>query len=192
MGKHIICCQTRLSLCVMKYLTVAICVQFVLAAMVFASSITIGDAAPNFEVYSTNTSPLHSSSLKGNVLVITYETKDVVDKNKAFKDKVLELYSTDDSMSQSVRIIPIINCFKYVWPFKKYCIKKTLENARSLGIRLYYDKSGKMYDDFGMKDDESNVFVVDKNGIVSYFKEGQLNDNEIDQVMKLIHKLATH
>jgi len=134
---------------------------------------------------------LNSSSLKGKVLIITYETKDVVDKNKAFKDRVLELYSTDDSKSQSVRIVPIINCFKYVWPFKKYCIKKTRENARSLGIRLYYDKSGKMYDDFGMKDDESNVFVVDKNGIVSYFKEGQLNDNEIVHVLKLIHELAT-
>ena len=69
--------------------------------------------------------------------------------------------------------------------------KKTQENARSLGIRLYYDKSGKMYDDFGMKNDESNVLIVDKNGMVSYFKEGQLNDNEIGKAMKLIHELAT-
>ena len=113
----------------MKYLTVAICVQFTLAAMVFASSITIGDAAPEFEVYSIHSSPLHSSSLKGNVLVITYETKDVVNKNKAFKDNALELCFPDDSKNQPVRIVPIINCFKYIWPFKKYRIYKTQENA---------------------------------------------------------------
>ena len=176
----------------MKYLLFAICIHFALAAMIFASSLTIGGAAPEFEIYSTQSSPLHSSSLKGNVLVITYETKDVVNKNKAFKDKVLELYATDDSKGQTVQIVPIINCFKYKWPINKFCIKKTQDNARDLGIPIYYDKSGKMYDDFGMKDDESNVFVVDKNGMVSYFKEGRLNDNEIAHVMKLIRKLATH
>ena len=48
-----------------------------------------------------------------------------------------------------------------------------------------------MHKDFGIKDDESNVFIVDKNGMVSYFKEGQLNDNEIGKVIKMIHELAT-
>ena len=72
-----------------------------------------------------------------------------------------------------------------------YCIKKTQANARDLGIPIYYDKHGNMYEDFGMKDDESNIIVVDKDGTVSYFKQGKLNDNEVGLVMKLIHELAT-
>ena len=175
----------------MNSLLIAISIQFLFAAMLHASPITIGDAAPEFEVYSTHASSLHSSSLNGKVLVITYETKDVVDKNKAFKDKVLELYSTDTSKNQPVRIVPIINCFKYKWPINKYCFKKTQGSARDLGIPIYYDKNGNMYEDFGMKDDESNVFVVDKDGTVSYIKQGKLNDTEIGHVMKLIHELTT-
>ena len=58
-------------------------------------------------------------------------------------------------------------------------------------MRLYDDRKGTMYDDFNIRDNESNVFVVDKKGILSYCKAGKLNDKEIDQIMKLIQKLAT-
>jgi hypothetical protein len=81
--------------------------------------------------------------------------------------------------------------FKYTWPFDKYCIIKVQENARTLGVRLYDDRKGTMYSDFNIRDNESNVFIVDKKGVVSYRKAGRLNDAEIDDVMKLLQKLAT-
>jgi len=174
----------------MKYLPIAFSVSFFLAGIAFTSPLKVGDIAPGFEVYGEKSVPLNSSSLKGKVLVITYETKDVVDKNKKFKDRVLDYLSGDDKRS-TVTIVPVINCFKYTWPFDKYCITKVQENARMLGMRLYDDRKGTIYDDFNIKDNESNVIIVDKKGIVSYCKEGRLNDTEIDDALKLIQKLAT-
>lgn len=173
----------------MKYLPIAFSVPLFIAGIALASPLKVGDIAPGFEVYGEKSVPLHSSSLKGKVLIITYETKDVVDKNKKFKDRVLNYLSGDDTRS-TVAIVPVINCFKYTWPFDKYCITKVQENARTLGMRLYDDRKGTMYDDFTIRDNESNVFVVDKKGIVSYRKEGRLNDAEIDDVMKLLQKLS--
>jgi predicted transcriptional regulator len=57
-------------------------------------------------------------------------------------------------------------------------------------MRLYDDRKGTMYDDFNIRDNESNVFIVDKKGVVTYRKAGRLNDTEIDDVMKLIQKLS--
>jgi hypothetical protein len=114
----------------------------------------------------------------------------VVDKNKKFKDRVLD-YLSGNNKSSAVAIVPVINCFNYPWPFNKFCITKVQENGRTLGIRLYDDRSGRMYEDVGIRDNESNVFVVDKKGVISYCKAGILNDKEIDQIMKLIQKLAT-
>ena len=173
----------------MKYLPIAFSVPLFIAGIAFTSSLKVGDIAPGFEVYEGKSVPLNSSSLKGKVLIITYETKEVVDKNKKFKDRVLDYLSGDDRHS-TVTIVPVINCFKYTWPFDKYCITKVQENARTLGMRLYDDRKGTMYDEFNIVDNESNVIIVDKKGIVSYRKAGRLNDTEIDDVMKLLQKLA--
>ena len=173
----------------MKYLPIAFCVPLFIAGIALASPLKVGDVSPGFEVYGEKSVPLNSSSLKEKVLIITYETKDVVDKNKKFKDRVLDCLSGDDTRS-TVAIVPVINCFKYTWLFDKYCITKVQENARTLGMRLYDDRKGTMYNDFNIRDNESNVIIVDKKGVVSYRKAGRLNDTEINDVMKLIQKLS--
>lgn len=189
MGEKFMCYQARCSLYGMKYLPVTVCIPLFIAGMVLASTLEVGDVAPGFEVYEGKSVPLNSSSLKGKVLIITYETKDVLDKNKKFKDRMLDYLSEDDTHS-TVAIVPVINCFKYTWPFDKYCITKVQENARTLGMRLYDDRKGTMYDDFNIRDNESNVFIVDKKGVVSYRKAGRLNDAERNDAMKLIQKLS--
>jgi hypothetical protein len=109
----------------MNYIPFMVCVQLFLAGMVLASPLRVGDGVPAFEVYGGKSVPLNSWSLKGKVLIITYETKDVVDKNKKFKDRVLEYLSGNDKRS-TVAIVPVINCFNPEFAVAICCSLKIL------------------------------------------------------------------
>ena len=42
---------------------------------------------------------------------------------------------------------------------------------------------------YGMKDNESNVVIIDKKGIIRYFESGRLKDDEISKIRNLIENL---
>ncbi len=43
-----------------------------------------------------------------------------------------------------------------------------------------------MKQDYKVKEDESNIWVIDKRGIIRYYSYGRLEKNEIEDVTKLL------
>lgn len=149
-----------------------------------------GDTAPEFTVVTGSGIQLQSGSLRGRVVVITYETKETTDMNQKFKDAVLRHCRSDRAAQRAIEIVPVINCFKYVWPGSKICASQVRKNARRLGLEIYIDHDGRMFEDYGMSDNESTVVIIDKKGLIRYRKSGRLSSEDVETAMMVLRKSA--
>ncbi len=142
----------------------------------------LGTSAPSFQVRSGDGRVLTLDMIKGKVIVIFYETKDVVEKNRRLKYELNKFYDEQpDTIKELIVKLPIIT---KIWK------SKLRENSKREGITIYGDWSGKMFSDYKMKDEESNVVIIDKKGIIRYIASGKVGDKEINKIKELLRKLG--
>lgn len=155
-----------------------------------ASAIQPGATVPSFRVHRDKQPVTYPEMLAGKVLVITYETRDVVQTNKLFKSRVTAFCTSQENASGTVVPLPVINCYGFLGPVKNYCASKVDENSKKENLLLYADMDGIMFRDFGMTDDASNVFIIDKQGIIRYRNTGRIPEEEAGRIIELIKNLA--
>jgi predicted transcriptional regulator len=151
----------------------------------------VGKKAPSFRVESGDGKVLTPNKLRGKVLVIFYETREVVEKNRELKKALNEL-ARDPSFPSDVSLgVPIVNCSGAFWPFARIWRSKLKENSKKEGLTIYGDWDGKMFTDYKMKNHESNVLAIDKNGMIRYSKAGKIDSKGINEIVDLLRKLAS-
>ena len=156
-------------------------------ALTLGETLKVGTAAPPFKVKSGCGKILSLDMIKGKVIVLFYETKDVVEKNRKLKDELNKLYDTlPDTAKEFIVKLPIINCRGAFWPFTIIWRNKLIENSKKEGITIYGDWDGRMFIDYKMKDRESNVIIIDKNGIIRYVAFGKVRDEESSKIKELL------
>ncbi len=155
-----------------------------------ASAIQPGATVPSFRVYRGKQPVTCPEMLAGKVLVITYETRDVVETNRLFKSRVTAFCTSQENASGAVIPLPVINCSGFFGIVKNYCASKVDENSKKENLLLYADMDGIMFRDFGMIDDASNVFIIDKQGIIRYRNAGRIGREEAGRIIELIKNLA--
>ena len=150
----------------------------------------VNTPAPFFCVRTGDDQELNLDILKGKVLSVWYETKEVVEKNKTLKNALKNFYLTmpEDIKTQYARV-PVIKCSPASWPIIKIWKYKLKENSKKEGITLYGDWDGKMFTDYGMKDNESNFVIIDKKGFIRYRAAGKIEDEEIKKIIELLKNL---
>ncbi len=158
----------------------------ILPALSYSSSLKAGDPLPDFTLISEK-EQVYSSSFRDKVLIITYETKETTEVNKTFKDHILKKYP-EQSQTRLVSIA-VINCSKYFFPVKNICISRTDKESDRLPITVYSDVDGNMFEDFFIIDNESNIFISDREGIIRYVKTGKMNMQEIEKALDLVESL---
>jgi predicted transcriptional regulator len=152
----------------------------------FASNIP----APFFCVRTGDDQELNLDMLKGKVVSVWYETKEVVEKNKTLKNALKNFYLTmPENLKAQYARVPVIKCSPAPWPIIKIWKYKLQENSKREGITLYGDWDGKMFTDCGMKDNESNFVIIDKKGFIRYRAAGQIKDEEIKKIIELLENL---
>jgi len=157
----------------------------------FAEGLEIGTEAPSFKVKSGEGKILTLDMVREKVILIFYETKNVVEKNRKLKDELNKFYSDQpDDVKESIVRLPVINCSSAFWPFTRIWKSKLREHSKKEGITIYGDWSGKMFSDYKMKDKESNVLIIDKKGIIRYFAFGKIEDKEINKIKELLRELG--
>lgn len=142
--------------------------------------------APFFEIKSGNDEVLTLEATKDIVTVVYYETKDVVKKNQALKKEIRQLYKSN---KEKMQIVPVIDCSGAIWPVTRIFKSKLKENSRKRGITIYGDWDARMKQDYKVKKDESNIWLIDNRGIIRYYFYGRLKENEIENVTKLLLEL---
>ncbi len=156
-----------------------------------AQSSKVDTKAPTFKVKSGEDEELSLEQIKGKVIVIFYETKDIVEKNRRLKDELKAFYDAlPDTLKKYIVRLPVINCKGAFWPFTGKWKKKLRENSKKEGITIYGDWTGKMFSDYKIKDKESNVIILDKQGIIKYFRARKIEDEEIDKTKEILTELT--
>lgn len=162
-----------------------------LSTISFAEGLKVETKAPIFKVKSGEGKILTLDMVRKKVIVIFYEAKNVVGKNRKLKDELNKFYSDQpDDVKESIVRLPVINCSSAFWPFTIIWKSKLRENSKKEGITIYGDWSGKMFSDYKMKDKESNVLIIDKKGIIRYFAFGKIEDKEINKIKELLRELG--
>ena len=151
----------------------------------------LGKAAPPFTVRSGDDRVLASDALKGKVAVIFYETRDTSRKNSDIKDRFNKLYDRqDEETRESIVRIPIFNCSRVIWPARAIWKQSLRYHSKRVGMTLYVDWDGHMARDYRMKDDESNLVILDRKGIVRYASAGRISDEQFSEIEELLDKLV--
>ena len=152
-----------------------------------AKAIEVGESAPPFKVYAGEKETIQLSDFFGKVIILTYESKDMVDKNSKFKEIVTERFLRNKE--RDFAIVPVISCFEFFWPLKRFCMTEVQRNAGRLRLRLYVDRTGDMFSDYSLKKKESNAVIIDKRGIIRYIHSGKIDEEDIPEVIGLAEKL---
>ncbi|MEW6619191.1 MAG: YtfJ family protein [bacterium] len=156
-----------------------------------AEDLIIGTAAPFFKVESGDDKILTLDMIKGKIIVIFYEAKDVVKKNRKLKDELNKFYFEQlDLVKKLIIRLPVINCQGAFWPFTGIWKSKLRQNSKKEGMTIYGDWDGKMNSCYKMKDNESNVIIIDQKGIIRYIASGKVEDTEISKIKELLKRVG--
>jgi predicted transcriptional regulator len=170
--------------------TILLITALVLFLSATAQGAEPGMKAPFFRITSGSDKVLTATMIEGTVSVIFYETKDVVERNRELKNSLNAFFlSQPESLKTQITRLPVINCKGAIWPFTAIWKSKLKENSSKEGMTIYGDFDGKMFSDFGMKDNDSNVLILDKMGLIRYFAFGKIESKEIPRIKKLFEVL---
>jgi len=164
--------------------------SFIAFSVSMAEGLEAGRQAPFFRVKSGGGKLMTLDSTRGKITVIFYETRDVLEQNRKLRNELNQSYrELGDTQKTYIVRLPIINCCDARWPFTALWRKKLREGSRKSGVIIYGDWDGTMLSAYGMKEGESNVVIIDKKGIIRYFKSGRIEDDETGKIKNLIEHL---
>ena len=166
----------------------------VLALLSLSSSMVygleVGTEAPFFRVKSADNQELTLTMLKGKIISLFYEAREVTEKNRMLKEALKNFFQEQpDPVQKQFARIPVVKCCEATWPITKIWRYKLNENSQKEGLTIYGDWDGKMLSDYGMKDKESNYVIIDKKGVVRYHASGKIGDEEITCIKALLKQL---
>ncbi len=159
---------------------------FLLQTAAFA--LQSGDKMPAFTVHAEKSS-ISSRDIAGRVAIITYETKGTAEVNRPFKHAVLQRWRQADSTAPV--IVPVINCFSFFGFARSICANRVAAVSKKENLIIYTDSDGVMFRDFKMTDDQSNIAIVDKKGLVRFTHAGRLDDAGVQAVVQLVERLLS-
>lgn len=162
---------------------------FALPVFCLANNTIIDRAAPDFKVIAADKDTLSLNDIRSKVAVIFYESKGAIEQNRKLKNALNEFYARQpDSFKKDIARIGVINCrgvfFRSAW--EDGLRSSTLKE----GITIYGDWDGKMSADYGAKDNQSNVIIIDKRAVIRYFASGEVEDGGIREIEGLLGRLV--
>ena len=63
------------------------------------------------------------------------------------------------------------------------------EKANKMNRAIFGDWDGKLFKAYRMKDNESNLYIIDQAGVIRYYINGEINKTEIDNLKLRIANL---
>lgn len=160
------------------------------ASVVFGEEGMVGKPAPSFKVTSGDNAEMTTEMTAGKTAVIFYETKDAVEKNRELKSLLNKFFfEQPEAVKKLIVRLPVVNCRDAFWPFTGIWKSKLKEHSRKEGMAIYGDWDGKMLVDYHLKDNESNVVVIDKKGMIRYFASGKIAGEKVTGIERLLEQL---
>ncbi|MGA8571443.1 MAG: TlpA family protein disulfide reductase [Desulfobaccales bacterium] len=158
-----------------------------------AAYLSVGEPAPFFSVESGDEENLTLDMLRGKVMILFYETREVVRKNREFKDYLKNLYNgLPEAVRENVFRLVVINCSEANFATRPIWRIKLREASERQGMTIYGDWTGDMLRDYQMQDHESNFLVIDRNGIIRYAATGLIGKDQFGKLKEMLLNLANN
>ena len=152
----------------------------------WAPALEIGSSAPAFQLMSGDGRAVSSEQIKGSMVVLFYETRDMVEQNRAFKNELGVFLGRSEGLREKTVVLAVINCSAAVWPVTPIWRAKLRDNSEKEGLTIYGDWDGKMAVAYGMQANSSNIVVLDPSGVVRYRRAGGMTRADMDAVFELL------
>jgi predicted transcriptional regulator len=150
-----------------------------------------GRPAPPFVVESGDNQKLTRDMILGKVVVLFYESRQVIDKNDALKDELKCLYRAQPAnIKQEIFRLVVIDCSDAILPTKPIWKSKLSEHSRLQGFTIYGDWDRKMLADYGLQRNDSNFLIIDKHGIIRYSGTGKIDPGQFPKIKDLLYSLV--
>ncbi len=171
-------------------LGLAVFLAAILSAPGWGAYLAPGDPAPAFEVASGNDEQLSLDMVRGKIVVLFYEAREVVKKNLELKKELKKLYKSQpqDIRDRIFRLI-VIDCAEAFWPVTLIWKSRLRENSQKEGFTIYGDWTRRMFLDYRMQGRESNFLIIDPEGIVRYSAAGKISLNRLGEIKKVLADL---
>lgn len=152
----------------------------------------VGKEAPYFRVEAGDGKVLDTRMIRGKVTVLFYECKEALSKSRPLK-KVLNTYYQEQAKDTHDRllVLPVINATSgAAWPWRGLWKKALTEQSQRVGITVYGDWDGKMGSAFAMNGNDTNLVIVDKNGVIRFFQSGAIGPEKADAILTLLEQIV--
>lgn len=128
-----------------------------------------------------------SETIRGKVYVMFYVDPDEKDKNEHFAD-ALKAKKYDHAQFGSIAVVNTAATWK-----PDFVIKQILKHKQEKFKDTIYvmDRASILVNEWGLKDDDSDILLFDKDGKVLFYKAGKMDKNDMQKVFKLIEERIT-
>ncbi len=151
----------------------------------------VGQPAPYFRIESGEGKKLTLDMIRGKITVLFYESREVLGKNKALKDELKTFYRSQPLALQNLVLrLVVIDCTPAFWATRNIWKTKLQEGSRKEGFTIYGDWSGQMQEDYRMKANDSNFFIIDPQGVIRYLAQGKIGREHFGEIKELLKQLA--
>jgi hypothetical protein len=157
----------------------------------WSSGLFSGKPAPDFQVESGDNQELSLDMLRGKVIVLFYESKEVIRKNIELKNELKRLYRKQPAnVQEEIFRLVVIDCSEALWSTLPLWKSKLREHSRKEGFPIYGDWTGRMCGDYHLVPEESNFLVIDKQGIIRYAGAGKIENGQFEKIKGLLISLV--
>jgi len=157
----------------------------------WGSGLTSGNPAPNFLVESGEDKKLSLDMVRGKVIVLFYESKDVIRKNIELKNELKRLYQAQPAnVRKNIFRLVVIDCSEAFWPTTPIWKSKLKEHSRKEGFTIYGDWNKRMLADYHMQPEESNFLIIDKQGIIRYSAVSKVGNGQFEKIKNVLFSLV--
>ena len=151
----------------------------------------IGHKAPPFQVSSGDDQTLTAEDLTGKITLLFYESREAAEKNRSLKNLLNAFYRQQaPELRQNIRRVAVINCTAAVWPLQGIWKRELRKNSRQEGLTIYGDWDGRMLSAYGMKGGDSNLLIIDKKGVIRFFRSGAIPPDVIKEIQELLYAIG--
>jgi predicted transcriptional regulator len=151
----------------------------------------LGRPIPVFEVTSGIDERIQSTSLSGKVVVMFYETRDAARRNSEIKDLLNEIYDRQpETIRRLIVRLPVFNFAGVVWPLTVFYKKQLHYHSQRVRMSIYADWDGKILKDFQFIDNESNMVMIDKKGVIRFYAQGKIERKRIGEIQDLLRTMV--
>jgi predicted transcriptional regulator len=149
-----------------------------------AAPLQVGDTASDWSFKDSADKVFTMATWPNKVLLINYVDPDEADVNEPFNDAMRTARKAGLLLNTEYMGLGIVDC-KATW--KPDMLIRTIagNKAEKYKRTILFDYDAELRTSWGLKEDSSNVILLDKNHVVKYISRGKMNTDQIESVVQM-------